>query len=224
MIFFITPNDESFRFADEDSATCWPETRRVGCFQRWLSLLEQDFRIVERLLQLAVHPFEWVENSLQISAQALGGRLNFGDDFFEMLHAHDGSERKVFDGAAAVEADGNDFVTFWIQLRQIASFAPVDGRLTVVLLESVKLLDDRVEERSEDDVGIGVAGENADGSVKRLEARLDAIQQRSLELRLQAFQLIQNFLGQKFLQHRFAINVSSQLIEASRQSHVHFAR
>lgn len=99
--------------------------------------------------------------------------------------------------------------------------------MLVGLLEAAMVVvDDRVENLSEQGVSLGVRRVDAHAGVVVLQAGLDDVQQRGAEGRLASLQLIEHLLRQVFLQQRLAVGCRQlsiagfQLVQNSRVHHV----
>lgn len=80
----------------------------------------------------------------------------------------------------------------------------------------VIVIDYRVEQISEDGVSLSIRSVNADTGVVILETRLNDVEEGRAERGLLGLQLIENFLGEVFLQERLAVG-SGELGIASLQ-------
>lgn len=93
-----------------------------------------------------------------------------------------------------------------IEIAERVNVAEVLGRMLVGLLEAaVVVVDDGIEELGEDGVRLGVGRIDTNAGIMVLQTGLNNIQESGAERGLSGLELIEDLLGQVFLQQRFTV-------------------
>lgn len=169
VILFIAPDKERLGIIVVDTAARGPVSAGVGGLEETVTLLEKEVVIDELLLDILGHASEGVEGTLELTLKTgeSGGDLLF--HLFVLSLSEARVEGIALHGATATDAGGDDELTLGVNVYKGVDITEVLGGVLVSLREShMVVLNDGVEKRSEDGVGLSIRGVHTDAGVEVL--------------------------------------------------------
>jgi len=157
MVLLVAPDQEGLAVVVVDATAAGPVAASVGGLEETITLLEEEVVVDELLLDILTHTGQWEEGTLEITFKSGEGRGNLLFHFLVLVLGQAGVEGVSLHGAAATDTGGDDVLTSRVQIAESVDITPVLGRVLVGLLESTMVvLDDGVEQVSEDGVSFGI--------------------------------------------------------------------
>lgn len=169
VVFLIAPHQEGLVLIVVDTTARGPEAASVSGLQETVTLLEQEVVINQLLLCLLGHASQGVEGTLEFTLKSREGGRDFLFHLFVLSLSQAGVEGVALHGAAAAHAGRHNKLAGGVQVAEGLYITPVLGGVLVGLLEAiVVVLNDGVEQISENCVRLSVRGVDSDTRVQVL--------------------------------------------------------